>query len=129
MLYKATIRTDNSFGFVIGGDPASVISEARFAARELGAWSGDFLVEQIHEAVVPIFPQHPMKVRFAVRTDTVVVRGLAVTVPDPNGGDLFVFDPTAWIEFLKGWSPDGDWELQDLEVSRFPSISASDAED
>ena len=120
MVYLARTTKSGAVGFVIGRDYANVLREVSFVVRELGIWDAELRVDAIHDVVVPLpFRSHPMRMRFEIhQPDNASVKGVAVILPEECGGDLFSVDLPAWFEFVKGWSPDGDFELDELEVAQ-----------
>ena len=120
MIYVVTIRKPDKFGLIVGRDCAAVLKQVGSVSSELGAWDAELRVGTVHESVVPLpFYSYPMRMRFEInRSGLPVVRGTAVILPEDGGGDMFSTDLPAWVSFVQGWSPDGDFELVELEVAK-----------
>ena len=119
MIYLAKVSKPNVVGFVVGRDYAAVLRETSFVVRELGAWDAELKVERVHEASVPLASAvYPMRMKFEIRDGDVSTVGIMIALPEDGGGDLFTFDSCAWVDFARGWSPDGDFELLEFEVAK-----------
>ena len=119
MVYVTTIRKSDKFGIIVGRDCAAVLRQVGPVSGELGAWDAELRVDRVHASVVPLpFSAHPMRMRFEIHPQGgAPIQGLAVVLPENGGVDLFSADFSAWVSFIRGWSPDGDFEFTELEVA------------
>lgn len=119
MIYLAKIDKPDAIGLIVGSNYADVLKQVPFVVRELGAWDAELHVDTIHASIAPLSPSpHPMRMRFDVRKDDFTTRVVFLVLPEDGGGDMFLLDLLAWIEFARGWLPDGDFEFLSLEVAQ-----------